>query len=86
MAGVDHWELRPDGSLMLGPVLGWDIAKIPMTALLRLRYAQSEDQLRNGGTAVQVALTARQARLLAQDLSKIADALDEDDRPHGTRQ
>lgn len=83
---MKDWDTRPDGNLLIGPALGWDTATAPMTGLLRLRYAHSEDQYEAGGVAVQVVLTAVQARQLSEDLRKMADELDEDNRPHGTKQ
>jgi len=83
---LKHWDTRPDGNLLIGPAIGWDTAIAPMTGMLRLRYAHSEDQFEAGGTAVQVVLTAVQARQLSEDLRKMADTLDEDNLPHGTQQ
>lgn len=83
---VDHWDKRPDGTLLIGPALGWDTAIAPMTGLLRLRYAHSEEQYETGGVGLQVVLTAVQARQLSEDLRRMADALDDDDLPRGTKQ
>lgn len=86
MGDVSQWDQRPDGKLLIGPVLGWDTALAPMTGLLRLRYAHSEDQYESGGQALQVVLTAVQARALGQALLRMADALDADNLPRGTSQ
>ncbi len=86
MAGLGHWDLRPNGNLLIGPALGWDTAIAPMTGMLRLRYAHSEEQFETGGVAVQVVLTAVQARMLSEDLRKMADTLDADNLSEGTKQ
>lgn len=83
---VNHWKKRPDGTLLIGPAIGWDTAIAPMTGLLQLRYAHSEEQYETGGEALQVVLTAVQARQLSEDLRRMADRLDEDNLPKGTRQ
>ena len=83
---LGDWDTRPDGTLLIGPALSWQTAIAPMTGMLRLRYAHSEDQFESGGIAVQVVLTAVQARSLSEDLRKMADALDEDNLPRGTSQ
>ncbi|MDH4746653.1 hypothetical protein OMP43_21740 [Sphingomonas sp. CBMAI 2297] len=86
MTGIRDWDLRPDGNLLIGPAIGWDTAIAPMTALLRLRYALSEEEYETGGRSAQVVLTAVQARQLSEDLRRMADALDDDNLPHGTAQ
>jgi hypothetical protein len=86
MAGLSHWDLRPNGNLLIGPAIGWETAIAPMTGMLRLRYAHSEEQFETGGVAVQVVLTAVQARMLSEDLRKMADTLDADNLSEGTKQ
>nr|WP_314471104.1 hypothetical protein [uncultured Sphingomonas sp.] len=86
MAGLDHWDKRDDGNLLIGPAIGWDTAIAPMTGLLQLRYAHSEEQFERGGAAIQVVLTAVQARQLSEDLRRMADQLDADNLPRGTKQ
>jgi hypothetical protein len=86
MAGLEHWDVRPDGNVLIGPVMGWKTAIMPMTAMLRIQYAYSEDQFRTGGEALQMALTAAQARSLSEDLRQIADRLDADTAAGGTKQ
>ncbi len=83
---LENWDTKPDGNLLIGPAIGWDTAIAPMTGLLRLRYAHTEEQFEKGGTAVQVVLTAAQARMLSEDLRKMADSLDADNLPRGTKQ
>lgn len=84
--GMQDWDIREDGNLLIGPALGWETAIGPMTGLLRVRYAHSEDRYESGGDALQVTLTAVQARQLSEDLRRMADKLDEDNLPRGTKQ
>jgi hypothetical protein len=83
---MKDWERRPNGDIRVGPLLAWDIAALAMTGFLRLRYADQPDQVTTGGIAVQLAMTAAQARLLGEDLLRTADTLDADNQPHGTQQ
>ncbi len=83
---VDHWDKRTDGTLLIGPAIGWDTAIAPLTGLLQLRYAHSEEQYEAGGAALQVVLTAVQARQLSEDLRRMADLLDADNLPRGCPQ
>lgn len=81
----ENWDRRPNGDIQLGPLLGWEFGSLPMTGLMRIETAQSEEQLKSGEvTAVQVAMTVPQMRELGQALLKIADRLDQ--LPNGTRQ
>jgi len=86
VADLREWELRPDGNLLVGPVLGWDTALAPMNGLLRVEYAHSEEELKAGGKAVQFVLTAAQARELSVLLARLADAMDAENQGPGTRQ
>ena len=83
---MQDWDIREDGNLLVGPSLGWETALAPMTGLLRLRYAHNEDRLERGGDAVQVTLTAAQARKLSEDLRQMADQLDRENSASGTKQ
>lgn len=79
------WETRPNGQVRTGPLTGWEFHIHPMAAIFRFEAAMSEDQLRTGDReALQVVLTASQLRLLATDLLKSADRIEE--QPLGTRQ
>lgn len=73
MTSVNGWDCREDGNIAVGPLLGYQTAVIPMTGLLRLETAQSEDQLQSGLVgSVQLAMTAPQLRELAQALLRMA--------------
>jgi hypothetical protein len=75
--GIEDWETRPDGQIALGPLTGWQTAAAPMTGVLRLESARSEDQLRSGERAVlQLAMTALQCRQLAQALIGLAENIE----------
>lgn len=81
---MSEWALRPDGNLDIGPLLGWDTATAPMTGLLRLHYATTQEEFDAGGRAVQMALTTTQMREFAQALLRLADHVD--NQPLGTAQ
>ncbi len=42
------WQKHPNGDLKVGPLMGWQVAIVPMTALLRLEAAMSEQALKSG--------------------------------------
>jgi hypothetical protein len=76
---LDGWAKTPEGNVQLSPVMGWDIAKAPMTVLLRLQSVQSEEHLaRRQFDHLQLGMTSVQARRLAEDLLRSADAIDAD--------
>jgi hypothetical protein len=73
---MENWKKRPNGDVEVGPLMGWSIGVIPMTGLVRLEAAMSEEALQSGERAVlQVAMTETQLRELAQSLLRTADAL-----------
>lgn len=77
MTKTDGWDCRPDGNIAVGPLMGWQATIAPMTGLLRLETAQSEDQLQSGQfQAVQLAMTAPQMRELADLLRRMAEAVE----------
>ncbi len=75
---ISHWNQRMDGRVLIGPALSWETAVAPRKGLLRLCYSHSEDVFDNGGPALQVTLTADQARALSEDLRQLAEALEEE--------
>lgn len=69
------WEKAPNGKIA-APVAAWDAVIGGTYVLLRIQYGEHEHQ---DVQAVQVGMTAEQARLLADDLRIMADRLDEQD-------
>lgn len=70
------WEKAPNGDIIAEPVAAWDAVIGGTYVLLRIQYGEQEHQ---EVQAVQVGMTAEQARLLADDLRIMADRLDEQD-------
>ncbi len=73
---IQDWDTAPNGNLIAHQVLGWDMKTAPMLGLLRLRYARSETEFESGGVSVQLHMTPAQLRVLAEDLSRMADRID----------
>jgi len=72
---TNGWEKAPNGKIA-APVAAWDAVIGGTYVLLRIQYGEHEHQ---DVQAVQVGMTAEQARLLADDLRIMADRLDEQD-------
>ncbi len=70
---LDHWNKRADGSVEIGPLLGWEVAAATDRGVMRLNYAYDEESRKAGGQMVQVSVTEAQARELAQLLTMMAD-------------
>ena len=83
---MHDWDRTAGAGLATCPLIRWESAIAPMFAVIRLLYAQNEDQFQSGGIALQLTMTAVQARQLSQDLARIADRLDADNLPRGTVQ
>lgn len=81
---VQHWDLRPNGDLAVHPCLGFETATAQLTGLVRLIYAENEQQFESGGVALQLAMTPVQLRSLSQGLLKMATAIEA--QPLGTKQ
>ncbi|MBU3077667.1 hypothetical protein [Sphingomonas quercus] len=73
---VDHWDRLTDGTVRLSITLSWEAATAQKTGLLRLLHAENDREVEAGGIATQVTLTSPQARLMSQDLWKMANYLD----------
>jgi hypothetical protein len=76
MTDTTHWTKNAEGNLVLYPLIGWDTAIAPMIGLLRLRYAQSEEEFEAGGVSLQLHATPVVLRQLSQVLSEMADHID----------
>lgn len=73
-----------DGKIILYPVVGWASAIAPMTGVLRLEFATSDLTLGQGKPeAVQLAMTEKQMRELAELLQRMADRLAAQPRGEG---
>lgn len=67
------WDRRPNGDIAVEPLMGWQSAVVPMTGLLQLQTANSQDQLTSGELhKLQLAMTAPQMRELAAHLLNMA--------------
>ena len=76
MAIVD-WNKNEDGNITASPVVAWDAVIGGMYGMLRIQFVNSHDDLeRQEFHAVQIGMSAKQARTLAGDLLQIADKLD----------
>jgi hypothetical protein len=72
----EDWEMD-GGNIKLFPVTGYSTAVAPMTAMIRIQFARSDDQLQTGATeAVQLGMTAAVARELAAAFLDMADRID----------
>ncbi len=82
---MDDWETHPSGDVKLSPVTGWQSAVAPMTCALRLRFVESEEQLRKEEHRyVQLAMTGPQCAELGVLLLKISETIAK--QPKGTKQ
>lgn len=80
----ENWEMEA-GSIMLAPMMSYSTAVGPMTGMLRIEFARTENQLRTGAfEAVQLVLTAAQLHEFAQSLLQMAARIDQ--QPPGSRQ
>lgn len=72
------FELRPDGSVKVCPLAGWDSYRpFGMMCGLRLHFAQNEQQLFSQQfDTVPLIMTVAQARELAAVLTKLADGVE----------
>lgn len=73
---LDGWDLRENGDIAVSPTLGWQTAVMPLNGLLRLNYAENEQQYESGGVALQLVLTPVQLRQLSADLLHMAERVD----------
>lgn len=70
------FDLAPDGNIITHPLLGYSVVPVAGTTILaRLEYAETEEQLRTGGKAVQLVFGPRQALELADILTKQANRI-----------
>ncbi len=72
--GIDLFETDRAGNIVIRSVLDW--ATVPVTGhavILKLDYAETEEDIKKGGKALQVALTPIQARELGKLLVEQAD-------------
>lgn len=82
---LEDWDKQPNGNIRTCPLLGWDIATLPMTGLVRFQYVESEqDLLQMSGRFLPVGMTAAQARALSEDLLRMAQHIEQ--QPLGTKQ
>lgn len=73
----DDWELLPNGNVRVFPLVGVQTASVPPIGLLRLEFEETEDAAQKGQrSALQLNMSAAQARELAQMLLKLAGTLD----------
>lgn len=70
------WDTRPNGDIAVHPTLGWQTAIASLNGLLRIQYAENEQQFESGGVALQLAMTPVQLRMLSQDLLRMAEKID----------
>ena len=73
---LNGWDTRPNGDIAVAPTLGWQTAIMPLNGLLRVRYAETEQQFESGGVALQLVLTPVQLRQLSADLLNMAERID----------
>lgn len=79
------WDENPNGTIALQPLVGWQAATFPMTAVVRLNFVRSEEQLQRGESeAIQLAMTAAQCREVGELLLRKAQEVEQ--QPQGTRQ
>lgn len=68
------FETDSKGQLVNRPVLGWTTANVTgAVVLLRLNYAETAPEMKNGGKKFQVSMRPEQARQLAAMLLEQAD-------------
>ncbi len=74
----ENWEKQNGDGIVAQPLLGFEAAAAPGHALLRVRYATSQETLDKGvGQHLQLAMTAVQARELARALTELAERIDQ---------
>lgn len=73
---LNGWDTRPNGDIAVVQTLGWQTAIMPLNGLIRLNYAETEQQFESGGVALQLVLTPVQLRQLSADLLKMAELID----------
>ena len=70
------FDLDDEGNVKSAPLTGWDIVSLADTALIaRLKFADSFEEFRTGGRAIQLLLTPHVALDLAQELTKLAQRI-----------
>lgn len=74
---MDNWDLTPDRKLKLVPLLAWEAALSPNLGLLRISFARTENHLKRQEIEhLQIGLSAKHARALAEELQHMAEALE----------
>ena len=77
------FETDDAGMLVTCPLMGWRMAPVADTlVLVRLRYAETPEELGTEGRALQMILTPSQAQELADELAQTARRI-LDQRPNG---
>lgn len=67
-------EIDSAGMIVTRPVLGWKTALAPQTAvILQLHYSERPGDMPSGGKSLQVVLSPRQCKELAETLSNQAE-------------
>ena len=82
---MDDWELDEEGKLAVVSAVAWNSAVVGSSGLLRIVFVRNEDQARREEfEAFQIGMTGAQARLLAEDLLRIANRIDrvDPDKPN----
>jgi len=82
---MSQWKQRPDGSIEAHPIVGWEAGSVFSAGLLRILYAVTPEEFGPKARPIQFALTAAQARLLAEDLEQMIRRIDAA-APKGERQ
>ncbi len=68
------FETDNKGQLVNRPLLGWTTANVTGAVLLRLNYAETATEMKNGGKRLQVSMKPEQARQLAAMLLEQAES------------
>ena len=73
----EDWDKRQNGDIAFQPLAGWSIATLPLNGLVRIDYYPDDSALEALlPEAIQLGMTASQAREFAQALLRMADRID----------
>jgi hypothetical protein len=77
MALDESWELNERGQVKFAALMGYSMAIMPEGGLVRIEYAETvEDIDRGTPSAIQLHMSAPQAREIAEALRRLAVTLD----------
>jgi len=77
---IGDWKKRPDGSLLVSKLHGWEAGLVPGSGVIRLELAATKADETIDNPTVQVVMDDQQLRRIGAVLLKLADQIQEERR------